>query len=727
MPQDHSRENALTRTLVRQLDVVLYLLVLTGFAMLASSGSLDLGSLICVVAVFATRGYLLARKNPFIIPEHWTTSLTVGYAAFYLIDYFLISGSFLTATVHLLLFVTVMRMFSIRRDRDRYFLAVIAFLMVLAAAIFTVNSLFLLLFAGFMLAAVTTFVLMEMKNAAARAVFMESGFAEAAAQRKVTRSVLAIAPVLVGGILLAGTLIFFLLPRVSAGYFGAYSPASQLSTGFSDRVELGAIGEIQRSSNVVMHIQLDGDFRAAANLKWRGMTLSTFDGRGWSNEGRHFPASRLPDGSFDLASSVDVPENSSWLNNRQMIAVHYRVLLEPTGTNVFFLAPLAERLQGNYRFLQMDRAGDAFNADLERPIGLYEAWSDISRPTVAQLRQAPSDRPREVLDRYLQLPALDARIPQLARKVTSSATNNYDRAAAIEHYLQTQFGYTLQLPPGNVNDPLANFLFVRKRGHCEYFASAMAVMLRTLQIPTRVITGFRTGEFNDLSGQYVVRSSDAHAWVEAYFPDYGWVSFDPTPSIATANPAGWDRAGLYLDAFQSFWREWVVNYDMSHQHTLGRDVFQRSQRTGFHLQNWLRKHYFGWLKRARRIWAAGSRSPQRWATYTFFGLLLMALAVSARGIWRWFARVRLASKPAKAPVLAASIWYERMTRLLSRRGLRKTTGQTPQEFVRSIPDQPTREQVARFTEKYESARFGASPEAAERLPEIYEEISSTRR
>jgi hypothetical protein len=77
-------------------------------------------------------------------------------------------------------------------------------------------------------------------------------------------------------------------------------------------------------------------------------------------------------------------------------------------------------------------------------------------------------------------------------------------------------------------------------------------------------------------------------------------------------------------------------------------------------------------------------------------------------------------------VLAASIWYERMTRLLSRRGMRKATGQTPQEFVRSIPDQPTREQVARFTEQYENARFGASPEAAEQLPEIYEEISSTR-
>ena len=727
MPQAYNRERPLARTLERQLDVALYLLVVTGFSMLASAGSLDLVTLICVVIALAARGYLLICNKRFIFPEHWATPLTVGYAAFYLIDYFLISGSFLTATVHLLLFVTVMRMFSLRRDRDRYFLAVIAFLMVLAAAIFTVNSLFLLLFAGFMLAAVTTFVLMEMKNSAGRAAYLESGAMNAKNQRRMTRSLAAVTPVLVAGILLAGTMIFFLLPRVSAGYLSAYSPVSRLSTGFSDHVELGAIGEIQRSSSVVMHIQFDGDYRGAGNLKWRGVTLSTFDGRSWSNVRSHFSALRMADGSFDLNPPADAETSFPWMENRQMIAVHYRVLLEPTGTNVFFLAPIGERLRGNYRLIEMDRAGDAFNADLERPIGIYEAWSDISRPSVAQLRLAPADSSHEVSDRYLQLPALDPRIPQLARKVTSGASNNYDRAAAIEHYLQTQFGYTLQLPPANINDPLANFLFVRKRGHCEYFASAMAVMLRTLGIPTRVITGFRSGEFNDLSGQYVVRSSDAHAWVEAYFPNYGWISFDPTPSVSGANPEGWDRAGLYLDALQSFWREWVVNYDVSHQHTLGHEVFQHSQQTGFHLQNWLHRRYAGWLKSARRIWRAGERSPQRWAVYAFFGLLLLAFAVSARSVWKWLKRVRLASRPAKAPVLAASIWYERMTRLLSRRGLRKTMGQTAQEFVRSIPDEPTREQVARFTEQYESARFGGSPQAAEQLPEIYEEISSAKR
>ena len=138
-------------------------------------------------------------------------------------------------------------------------------------------------------------------------------------------------------------------------------------------------------------------------------------------------------------------------------------------------------------------------------------------------------------------PQLDRRIPQLAEQITASADNNYDKAPALEIYLRTHFGYTLQLPRTVPHDPLANFLFERKQGHCEYFASSMAVMLRTLGIPSRVVNGFRTGEFNDLTSQYVVRASNAHSWVEAYFPELGWVAFDPTPGASIPARTGWSR------------------------------------------------------------------------------------------------------------------------------------------------------------------------------------------
>ncbi len=214
--------------------------------------------------------------------------------------------------------------------------------------------------------------------------------------------------------------------------------------------------------------------------------------------------------------------------------------------------------------------------DADHPVSSFEGWSDISRPDAAALRTAAGKYPLDVQLEYLQLPALDSRIPQLAASITATAKTDYDKAAAIERYLLTHFTYTLQLSRTPPSDPIAEFLFTRKQGHCEYFAAAMAVMLRALGIPSRVVNGFRGSEFNDLTSEYVVRDSDAHSWVEAYFPGYGWVSFDPTPGGPGQPHTAWDRAMLYVDAMESFWREWVdrVQRESTSRAGSNRDQFQ---------------------------------------------------------------------------------------------------------------------------------------------------------
>src|SRR5581483_6004743 len=319
--------------------------------------------------------------------------------------------------------------------------------------------------------------------------------------------------------------IFFLLPRVSTGYLSAYAPGGEITSGFSDSVQLGRIGQIQQSSAVVMHIAISGDQRGAFDLKWRGVALSHFDGKTWSNLHTKFAVPRSVDGSFALRDPEPGP-----VQFERVRPIRYRVLMEPIGANVFFLAATPRVLEGNYRVVAMDRGGAVFDLDPYHPVGQYQASSVIPLPTATELRQGGPDIPLQILWNNLQLPHLDPRIGQLAQKITASATNNYDRAAAIENYLRTRYGYTLELPRTVPADPVAHFLFVRHEGHCEYFASAMAVMLRSLGIPARVVNGFRTGEFNDLTSEYVVRASNAHAWVETFFPGYGWVSFDPTPA-----------------------------------------------------------------------------------------------------------------------------------------------------------------------------------------------------
>ena len=722
LPASHSTSATipLPVAIERYFEVAIYLLVFTGFGCLASTGGLDIATVFLVGSALLFRGYLLGTRRALVVSERWTTALTLGYVAFYLADYFLITGSFLSATVHLVLFVMVVRIFSAHRDRDYYFLSIIAFLMVLAAAVLTVDSIFLLAFAGFMLVAVVTFILMEMRHAAGKATIHSKDTTDARAYRHMAFSLAGTSPGLVLLILLGAAGIFFILPRISAGYLSAYAPGKELSTGFSDHVQLGQIGEIQQSSSVVMHIQIDGDRGGEYDLKWRGVTLSLFDGRSWSNPHGQYLAPRLPGGGFLLAGA-----ELGGLPRRKAHSIHYRVLMEPVGTNVFFLAPTPRLLEGTYRIVSMDGGGGVYDLDPEHPVNLYEASSIISQPDPRDLRAASAPYPPEILLNYLQLPAVDTRIPKLAEQITASFDNNYDKAMAVEAYLRTNFGYTLQLSRTIPRDPLAEFLFERKRGHCEYFASAMAVMLRTQRIPSRVVNGFRTGEFNDITSQYLVRASNAHSWVEVYFPGHGWISFDPTPAGPAELHTGWGRAMLYLDAMASFWREWIIDYDASHQQLLTEGAKRSGLQAFADFRHALRHRYERLLAGIRHAQKTMARDPGRWTSGGVLAAILLVLGANAGGIWRLLRSRRLAARPEKSPRLAATIWYERMVRNMAKQGWRKSAVQTPTEFVNCIQDAVLRKGVGQFTHHYESARFADSAEDARQLPRLFEEISTT--
>src|SRR6202045_1280806 len=270
-PAAHSGYISMATAIDRYFIVSLYLLVLMGFGTLAGTGGLDLVTVLIVGGALAFRGYLLSKRRNFSIAEPWTTPLTILYFVFYASDYFLLSRSFLTATVHLVLFAVVIRMFSLRRERDYTMLAVLAFLMVLASAVLTVDSVFLFFFAAFTLTAVITFVLMEMKRSGRIARFQARHSRDAYEHRRLAFSLARITPALVLMILAGAAGVFFLLPRMSAGYLGGYSFGTDLSTGFSDRVQLGRIGQIQQSDALVMHIQIDGDPQGRYDLYWRGL------------------------------------------------------------------------------------------------------------------------------------------------------------------------------------------------------------------------------------------------------------------------------------------------------------------------------------------------------------------------------------------------------------------------------------------------------------------------
>lgn len=712
----------------------LYLLLVTGFMALMGTNSLDAPSLIVVIPALLLRGYLMLMRKSFTISERWTTYITIVYFAFYALDYFYVSQSFIGATVHMVLFSMVMKVFSVRRDRDLVYLAVLAFLMLLAAAVLTIDSLFLLNFSLFILVAIGTFVSMEMRRSEREA--LAAGIPRHQ-EGTFQRSLAAVAGLL-GVLTLAGAaLIFIVLPRMNHGTFmQSFASRSSISTGFSQEVQLGGIGQIQQSNAVVMHVKLLYG-KLPPDPHWRGLSLANFDGQVWRNPTQP----RAPHGM--LNSPLDLTRLGNGVHSQNARAQHvstlgYKVVMEPLGLDVFFLAPVALRISGQYRAVTVSPDGSVFNAheafsglgddDAGQNIGTYTAEADTRDPQPFVRDSISTEYPPGLALMYLQLPngRVDRRISDLANQITSDAGSNYLRAKSIEAYLKTNFGYTLELPGNPVPDPLAYFLFERKKGHCEYFASSMTVMLRTLGIPARVVNGFRGGEYNDLTGNYIIRQKDAHSWVEAYFPDYGWVSFDPTPGGASAPNDTWSRMALYLDAASEMWHEWVINYDFSHQMRLSAQLNTSTGKAQSSFRSWLWNAYqnlvritLRWQERLEKL------SPGQMAVACVVLGLLLFLPFTPKA-WRAWQRSRMARNPQRAPRSVASFWYLRLLKKLGRRGFHKEPAQTPVEFAESIDDPAVRKEVVTFTEHYERARFDESVTDAEKLPDLFEEITTKK-
>ncbi len=272
-------------------------------------------------------------------------------------------------------------------------------------------------------------------------------------------------------------------------------------------------------------------------------------------------------------------------------ALVQNIYLEPLDTAVLFAAPtpigfetsqnpsmsasvidLEGRGAGEVYAVEqrIDAAGHSFNVD--RKSGLrYTVYSDTHPRDERLLAQAsdlnPATMPPELAP-YLSVPKdLAPRIVELAQQVTSHAHGPFMKALALEEHLRTSYQYTLDLKRDERFEPLDDFLFVEKAGHCEYFASAMAIMLRAVGVPSRSVNGFLGGEWNSFGNYLAMRQGDAHNWVEAWIDGYGWVTFDPTPlGPPAANDTGLvHRLRQMMDTVELSWFKYVIEYDLAKQ------------------------------------------------------------------------------------------------------------------------------------------------------------------
>jgi protein-glutamine gamma-glutamyltransferase len=723
----------------------LSLLVLTSILTLASTGKLDLLTSLIAPLAALHKGYRWWHGRPSELSPRAATWCLLVYLAFFPVDALFLSRFFvggssnpplfalLLAVVHFLIVAMLVRFYSASTDRDAHFLSMLSFAAILAAAILTVDTLFLTLFFLFLLSGVSTFIGLELRRGAAGTISPVPAHRET--ERKLNRSLsLASLSVALGTILLGG-MFFFFFPRFSAGYLGRVSFSPTLMTGFTEDVELGQIGEIKKSSAVVMRVET-GNPIGYEWLRWRGIALTTFDGKRWSSNVVN--PQRL---GTKADGWIHTPEPAQ-KENISGKTVNYTVYLEPVATNAIFVPGRLLSVQGNFgggatnSFAAMQRnylftdETDTLKVPFPNFAAIrYAGNSRLPPRDAGKLRTAGTDYSREITSTYLQLPAgLDRRIPDLAREITKNAQTPFDKALRIETYLRTRFGYTLNLTGKPGQDPLAHFLFETRAGHCEYFASAMAIMLRTLGIPSREVNGFLPGEYNDLGGDYIVRASDAHSWVEVYFPGNGWQVFDPTPSSIEGGNGFLTRLGLYIDWMQITWNEWVIGYDFAHQVTLAQNLQRGSKNWGESARSWFdRKQQDG--KRWLKSWQL-EHGSLGYLLPAVLVLLLLALRynVPAEVIRRarLFLRIRAAKSGRSDPQLASRLYAE-LLRMLARRGLLRGETQTPLEFAAGMDSPQLAPAVQEFTQIYVHARFGGAPCNTTRLGQLLEQVRAALR
>ena len=610
------------------------------FAAMAISGQVPLWT----VGLFALGlGLALAGRRPLadgrLSAVGLLLAVVVLYAAVMVEQLDLVVAACITASL-----LTAQRMLSrpTGRTSDQVHLA--ALLMIAGGAVLSADLLFAFCLFLYAVLAVLSQGL---------SVVAEAGGAPVPTPGRVLR------PLAVGVALsMVGALAFFVLfPRLSwnvAARRGGPSLGGA-TTGFADGLRLGGAGLLKSNPRVVFRARLDPDpGTEELDAYWVGRRFDVFDGVQWSSAGR--PGAPVRQVALGALESDLVRQEIDLLpayGSRTLVALDAPVLLGDAESHQATFTVRTELMPSGDREVRLVGPSEHVT---------YRAFS---------VSQRGGARPSDVAERArrLQLPSkLDSRIPALAETLSEGAVGDRAVARQLEHALQTSYAYTLELP-GRVKDPLADFLFDRRAGHCEDFATALAVLLRARQIPARVVVGFHGGE--RAADEYLVRAGDAHAWVEAEV-DGRVLRLDATPpqhrSGAGTGLTGWLLARW--ETLQIRWLDRVVEYSLSDQSRL-------AQRVG---------------------WRPGEPGRSRGARKPDAGVLVALAVLGAALLLAAFLGRRAASGD-------AAELGRTLQRLLRRRGRLGPGGWLDGAWVQETELAAVRESIARYRE----ARFGRRP------------------
>lgn len=438
-------------------------------------------------------------------------------------------------------------------------------------------------------------------------------------------------------------LMFLILPRTQYPLLNFLNRPDKARTGFTDQVRLGAVSDIQEDSTIVLRANMEKIDEK--DLYWRGIVLEYFDGKGWTSIKKQ-SAPRAFQGRFGGKS------------------VKQTIYLEPYGSTYLFSLdrPVFVAGQNVKRFHDLTYSSAGYIDSRLKYEAIAILGDSILEDTIDKAR-------------YLQIPRnLSPKITNLAK---GFATESHDKTMqAIVSYLRNDaFSYSLKNLPVSKN-PLEEFLFETKSGNCEFFASALAVLLRVNGIPARLVGGYRGGYFNDVGQYYLVPQKYAHAWVEAYIKPKGWVRLDPTPAIlnssaSLASGVSFHKFSILMDTLNYYWYAIVINYNLEKQFSIALKLRSKLRRSHISL-SFKRDIVLKWLVILLIIAGTGVAVP---------------------------VLIKHRTKPPEQKVLTS--FLKKMQKL----GYQKKASQGLEEFAQTVRDEKIRHSALVFTRRFHEIYF----------------------
>jgi protein-glutamine gamma-glutamyltransferase len=551
----------------------LYVVCAIAFLSIVFGGGV--GPLMGAVFAIGLVGSWFVDEADWIDPSfaRWWNVIILGFVGLTVLQLVATNESVIQAALRFVLLLTLIKLFGRFSARDDLQIYALSFLLLAAATTVNEGVTYGLLFALYVIAGTFSMALFHL-----RCEVEERDTTGAGERTPFDRQYVGVLGAISLTIFLSSMAIFFVFPRVGLGFFISQSRDEVSVTGFDESVELGGHGKVRDNPEVVMRVEFpDGRPDDYQSLHWRTKTFDRYDGKRWSQT--------LEDSTSTLPRQKNAYDfsyvHSEWHTDfsRDIEPRPIEIYLEPIGTSLLpRLWPTGEVRVGsetlhmpwnpNTGGVMTDEYADLRHT-IENEIGVVYTLTWLGRPDPDALAEqtfsGEQSRPDPM---YETLPEVSEAVTDMAARITADVETPYAKAQAVADYLQEHYSYTTDLPEVDRDRPIESFLLGTRRGHCEYFATAAALLLRAEGVPTRLVNGFLGGSWNGVGGYLAVRQGDAHSWIEVFVPNFGWTPVDPTPAadVLPTRPGATEQWYRNIqDAVRLNWMKWVIEYDLQSQ------------------------------------------------------------------------------------------------------------------------------------------------------------------